>query len=159
MLIPVLGLTIGIALRMRVAAGWCIFKFAKFCWVCWKGMYGLDWELREKFADTCCDGSCVGDEFGELLARDERSEDEECIETNCEVYQYLILKSSSMHQVDMMMTMGLLRLTSFSVKRAGQNSMSSSRSKDLPASNFCRKVVTVAVSVSSFMLLTPLNCL
>jgi len=50
-------------------------------------------------------------------------------------------------------------LTSLSVNKAGQNSMSSSRSKDLPASNFCRKVVTEAVSVSSFILLTPLNCL
>lgn len=50
-------------------------------------------------------------------------------------------------------------LTSLSVNKAGQNSMSSSKSKDLPASNFCRKVVTEAVSVSSFILLTPLNCL
>src|SRR5271156_1840623 len=50
-------------------------------------------------------------------------------------------------------------LTSLSVNKAGQNSMSSSKSKDLPASNFCRKVVTEAVSVSSFIFLTPLNCL
>jgi len=50
-------------------------------------------------------------------------------------------------------------LTSLSVNKAGQNSMSSSKSKDLPASNFCRKVVTDTVSVSSFILLTPLNCL
>jgi hypothetical protein len=47
---------------------------------------------------------------------------------------------------------------SLSVSKAGQNSMSSSRSNDLPASNFCRKVEIEAVSVSSFMLRTPLNC-
>ena len=49
--------------------------------------------------------------------------------------------------------------TSSVVNNAGQNSMSSSRSKDLPASNLCLKVVMEAVSVSSFILLTPLNCL
>ena len=52
-----------------------------------------------------------------------------------------------------------LGLTSLSVKRPGQNSRSSSRSKDRPASNFRRKVDSEAVSVSSFMLRTPRKCL
>jgi len=40
---------------------------------------------------------------------------------------------------------------------AGQKSRSSSISKDLPASYLARNAATAAVSVSSFMLLTPLK--
>jgi hypothetical protein len=87
----------------------------------------LDAELRENDAVTCC-ACCVGDDSGDPLDSDERS-DAECIDC-----------------------------MSLSVSKAGQNSMSSSRSNDLPASNFCRKVEIEAVSVSSFMLRTPLNC-
>ena len=48
---------------------------------------------------------------------------------------------------------------SLSVNSPGQNSMSSSRSKDRTSSNFERKAMRFAVSVSSFILLTPRNCL
>jgi hypothetical protein len=44
-------------------------------------MYGLEAELRENVGVTCC-GCCVGDDSGDPLASDERSEDEECIDTN-----------------------------------------------------------------------------
>jgi hypothetical protein len=44
-------------------------------------MYGFEAELREKLGVTCC-GCCVGDDSGEPLESDERSEDEECIDTN-----------------------------------------------------------------------------
>jgi len=50
-------------------------------------------------------------------------------------------------------------LTSASDNSIGQNSRSSSRSNDLPASNFCRKFVTWGCSAISFILLTPRNCL
>lgn len=49
-------------------------------------------------------------------------------------------------------------LTSLSVNSVGQNSRSSSRSKDLPASNSLRKKVTLCGgSAISFMLRTPRN--
>ena len=51
-----------------------------------------------------------------------------------------------------------LRLTSSSVNRPGQNSKSSSRSNDLPASKRAREADTTGASVSSFMLRTPRNC-
>lgn len=126
---PVEGLTIGMALpRIRVAAGWCNFKVD--CWG-WNagGTKGADVELREKAGATVF-GCCVGDDSGELLAREERSDDALWIET-----------------------------ISLSVKSPGQNSKSSSRSKDRPASNFTRKVTREGDSVSSFMLRTPRNCL
>jgi len=47
---------------------------------------------------------------------------------------------------------------SLSVNRLGQNSMSSSSSKERPASNLARNVEREAVSLSSFMLRTPRNC-
>jgi hypothetical protein len=75
-------------------------------------------------------GCCVGEPWGELLAREERSDDELWIDTR-----------------------------SLSVKRPGQNSMSSSRSNDRTSSNFVRKLDTDTDSVSSFILLTPRNCL
>lgn len=77
---------------------------------------------------TCC-GCCVGDALGELLDSDDRSDEELLIDTR-----------------------------SFSVNSLGQNSMSSSRSNDLLASNCDRKLETDDDSVSSFMLLTPRNC-
>lgn len=127
MVIPVDGLTIGIALRPRVAAGWCSLRLS--CWF-WKlgGTKAGDEELRENAGATVW-GCCVGDDSGELLASEERSEALE-IETK-----------------------------SLSVNRPGQNSMSSSRSNERPASNFVRKAVRDAVSLSSFMLRTPRNCL
>lgn len=47
--------------------------------------------------------------------------------------------------------------TSSSVRRLGQNSKSSSKSKDRPASNLARKAVTAGASASSLMLFTPRN--
>lgn len=85
-----------------------------------------DVELREKPGATVL-GCCVGEESGELLANEERSDALE-IETK-----------------------------SVSVNKPGQNSMSSSRSKDRLVSNLVRKAVREAVSLSSFMLRTPRN--
>jgi len=85
-------------------------------------------EWSEK-PDATWEGCWVGELCGELLASDDRSEDELWMDTR-----------------------------SLSVKSAGQNSMSSSRSKDRTASNLMRKDARFAVSVSSFMLLTPRNC-
>lgn len=85
-------------------------------------------ELSEKAEATCC-VCCVGEELGELLDRDERSDD------------------------------ALLMVTrSLSVNNLGQNSMSSSRSKERLVSNWLRKLDTATVSLSSFMLRTPRNC-
>lgn len=86
MLIPVVGLTIGIAFRTRVAAGWWILRLDDWFWYP-EGIYGFDAELREKLGVTCC-GCCVGDESGEPLDSDERSEDEEWIDTNYEIVRW-----------------------------------------------------------------------
>lgn len=85
-----------------------------------------DVELREKPGATVL-GCCVGEESGELLANEERSDALE------------------------------METKSVSVNRPGQNSMSSSRSKDRLVSNLVRKAVSEAVSLSSFMLRTPRN--
>lgn len=93
----------------------------------------------------------MGDDSGEPLARDERSEALE-METN---YGRRVRWVATGERA--VSSGGIL--TSVSVRRLGQNSMSSSRSKERPASNFVRKVEREAVSVSSFMLRTPRNCL
>ena len=51
MVMPVTGLMMGIALRVRVAAGWCSFKVD--CWL-WKvgGTKGGEDELSEKAGAT-----------------------------------------------------------------------------------------------------------
>lgn len=53
MVIPVAGLMMGMALRPRVAAGWCSFTFIG--WV-WKlgGMNAGDEELSENVGATVC---------------------------------------------------------------------------------------------------------
>jgi hypothetical protein len=113
----------GMALRVRVAAGWC--NLSVDCWAWWVGgTKAGDEELREKEA-TCC-GCWVGEELGELLDSEDRSEDALLMDTR-----------------------------SVSVNSLGQNSISSSRSNDLLASNWERKLDTEGVSVSSRMLLTP----
>jgi hypothetical protein len=127
--IPVAGLTMGIALRPRGAAGCCSFMLD--CWL-WNavlgGTKGGEEVLRENPGAT--DWGCwVGDDCGELLAREDRSDALE-IETK-----------------------------SFSVSKLGQNSRSSSSSKELAASNFERNAEMDADSLSSFMLRTPRNCL
>jgi hypothetical protein len=125
---PLAGLMMGMALRARVAAGWCSFRVD--CWVWYVGgmKAGVD-ELREK-VDTTCWGCCVGEELGELLDSDDRSEEALLMETK-----------------------------SLSVNSLGQNSMSSSRSKDRLLSNCVRNVDTAGDSLSSFILRTPRNCL
>lgn len=69
---PVAGLMMGMALRPRVAAGWWSLRLD--CWV-WKlgGTKAGDDELREKPGATVW-GCCVGEDSGELLASEERSE-------------------------------------------------------------------------------------
>ena len=73
MLMRVAGLMIGIALRARVAEGWCNLSVA--CWL-WNagGMKAGEVELREKPGATMV-GCCVGEDSGELLASEDRSED------------------------------------------------------------------------------------
>ena len=43
---PVLGFTMGIAFRIRVAAGWCSLRVVGWLW--YEGTYGLELELRVK---------------------------------------------------------------------------------------------------------------
>lgn len=108
----------GIGLRVRVAEGW--YNFAV-CWDCKVGrVKDGDEALRENTGAACvgCEGECSG----ELLAREERSDDALWMDTR-----------------------------SFSDNRPGQNSKSSSKSKDRPASNFTRKVVKLRLSVISLM--------
>lgn len=93
----------------------------------------------------------MGEDSGELLARDERSETLE-IET---IYGRRVRLVAGEGYSALGSSRGIL--TSVSVRRLGQNSMSSSRSKERPASNLVRKVEREAVSVSSFMLRTPRN--
>jgi len=85
-------------------------------------MKGGDDELREKagVAWIGCEGECLG----ELLAREERSDEALWMETR-----------------------------SLSVNRPGQNSMSSSRSKERPASNLERKTARFIESAMSRTLL------
>lgn len=124
---PVTGWMMGMALRARVAAGWC--SLSDGCWIDMAGgIKGGDDEFSEKASATCtgCDGECSG----EPLDTDDRSEDALWIETR-----------------------------SVSVNKPGQNSMSSSRSKDRPASNFIRKAVSCTVSASSLTLRAWRKCL
>lgn len=101
---PLAGLMMGMALRVRVAAGWCSLSVD--CWVWYAGgMKAGDEEFRENAGATCW-GCCVGDWLGELLESDDRSEAPLLMETK-----------------------------SLSVRSLGQNSMSSSRSKERLVSN------------------------
>lgn len=121
---PVKGLTMGMALRMRVAAGWCSFNGVGWLW--YEETYECEL-LREKFALETSTWRDCGLDSGEPLDSEERSEPDE-----------------------------LMDMWSSSVRRFGQNSMSSSRSKDRWASKRTRNVVKAAAS-SSFRTLR--NCL
>lgn len=125
MLMPVLGLTIGMALRIRVAAGWCSLR--DWGWLWYEGIYGCEFELRENPESGATWWDC-GLDSGDPLDSDDRSDDDEWIET-----------------------------MSLSVRRLGQNSKSSSRSKERPASKRCRKFVTTIAS-SSFLALRYCLC-
>jgi hypothetical protein len=79
MVIPVDGLMMGMALpRVRVAAGWCSFML-------WNegGMKAGDVELREKAGATDV-GCCVGEDSGDMLASDDRSDEHEAIDILCD---------------------------------------------------------------------------
>jgi len=78
---PFAGLIIGMAFRVLVAAGWCNFRLD--CW-CWKvgGTKDGEEELRVKWEAICC-GCCVGDELGDPLDSDERSDEALLIDTSC----------------------------------------------------------------------------
>ena len=104
-----------------------------------------DEELREK-PGAMDWGCCVGEDSGELLASDERSEALE-METSCSVDQSEALLPEGERG-----TAKLSLLTSVSVNRLGQNSRSSSRSKERPASNLMRNADRAADSLTSLML-------
>lgn len=81
MVTPVTGLMMGMGFRARVAEGW--WSFSADCWLWYPGgMKGGDAECRAK-ADATWVGCCVGEPCGELLASDDRSEDELFIDTSC----------------------------------------------------------------------------
>lgn len=74
MVMPVRGLMMGMALR-PLAAGWCSLKLD--CWL-WReggGMKEGEAELSEKPGVMDC-GCCVGEDSGELLASEDRSDEE-----------------------------------------------------------------------------------
>ncbi len=84
MVLPVAGLMIGIGLRARVAGtGWYSFRVDGCCWL-WEvgGKKAGEVELSRNTgaAWTGCEGECSG----ELLARDDRSEDALWMETSWE---------------------------------------------------------------------------
>jgi len=122
---PVNGLTIGMALRILVAAGW--WSFSCVGWLWYDGTYGWEVEEREKVELETSTWRDWGLDSGDPLANEERSDEAE-----------------------------LMDIWSSSVRRFGQNSRSSSRSKDRCASKRVRKEVSTAAS-SSF--LTLRNCL
>lgn len=86
----------------------------------------------------------MGEDSGELLASEERSEEE--METS-----WLNLSENAGEDAPDERSL----LTSLSVRRPGQNSMSSSRSKERTASNLVRKAERAAVSFISLMPRTP----
>lgn len=146
---PVAGFTIGMALRPRVAAGWCNLRLE--CWL-WKagGTKGGEDELSEKAGATLW-GCWVGDESGEVLASEDRSE-ALWMDTSWDDSGLVGLEDRDEFTDP-------AGLTSLSVSRLGQNSRSSSRSKDLVASKRVRKVSSAVVSGISFMLRAARNCL
>lgn len=76
---PVAGLMMGMALRPRVAEGWCNFRLDCCPWKLGGTKAGE--ELREKLGATVW-GCWVGEDSGELLASDERSDALE-MDTSC----------------------------------------------------------------------------
>lgn len=117
------GSTIGIALRVLWASGWCSFIC---CCACWKPadvyVFGTEERSKEGVGWTCC---WRGDPSGEPDDSEPLSEDEElCIDCSCRDRSVL----SRLGWTD-------VRRTSSSVKRLkGQNISSSSNSKLLAAS-------------------------
>lgn len=102
-------------------------------------------ELSEKPGVIDC-GCCVGEDSGELLASEERSDEE--METRCRDWSEKVGEDAPEEWS---------LLTSLSLRRLGQNSMSSSRSNERTASNLVRKAERAADSLISFMPRTPRN--
>lgn len=75
------GSTIGIALRVRWASGWCSLVWELFCWKP-TGVYGLGAEESTK-EGVGCSWCCRGDCSGDPLESEERSEPEEWMDCNC----------------------------------------------------------------------------
>ncbi len=143
MVMPVRGLMMGMALR-PLAAGWWSLKLD---WLLWSvgGMKEGEAELSEKPGVIDC-GCWMGEDSGELLASEERSDEE--METS---WRDLSEKAGDDAPEEWSL------LTSLSVRRPGQNSMSSSRSNERTASNLVRKAERAADSLISFMPRTPRN--
>jgi hypothetical protein len=125
------GSTIGMALRVRWACGWCSFACVEL--LCWKpGAYGFGAEESTKDG-VGCSWCWRGDCSGEPLDSDERSEPEEWMDWSCSSNI-----SACWARCDDMGGWQMSRaklLTSSSVSRwNGQNISSSSMSKDRAAS-------------------------
>jgi len=124
------GSTIGIALRVRWASGWCSLVWELFCWKP-TGVYGLGAEDSTK-EGVGCSWCCRGDCSGDPLESEERSEPEEWIDC----------KSSSVS------------------RWKGQNISSSSMSNDLAASKSRLYAMSVGGStLNSLGVRTWRNCL
>ena len=138
MRVRVSGLTIGIGFRDRIADGWWSLRL----WFIAKFDGGevnaecVD-DGRDKAGASCgwiwC---CTGELSGEPLDRDDRSEEPEVTDCRCKLSVRVSreAKSSGQH-------------TSSQVKRLGQNSMSSSRSKERPASKRALKTASAGGSL------------
>jgi len=98
MVMPVRGLMMGMALRARVAEGWCSFRVDD-CWL-WKvgGMKGGEDEFNEKAGVTWmgCEGECSS--FGEPLETDDLSEDALWMDTYWAGYQLWLFHHQSWKQ-------------------------------------------------------------
>jgi hypothetical protein len=81
MVMPVAGLMMGIAFRVRVADGWCSFRVE--CWL-WNagGMKAGEDEFRENVGAMVLCG-WLGEPLGDSLASDDLSDDPLCMETSC----------------------------------------------------------------------------
>lgn len=75
------GSTMGMALRVRWASGWCSLVCELFCWNP-TGVYGLGAEDRTN-EGVGCSWCWSGDCSGEPLDSDERSEPDEWMDCNC----------------------------------------------------------------------------
>lgn len=144
MRLPVEGFTMGMALvRERMAEGWWILRLLLLLVYVGGDIYAdVVAEEIERAGVICCGCicDCKGDESGEPLDKEERSEDPEA--TDCRfsksVRDGVEDKSSPP--------------TSSNVRRFGQNSRSSSRSNDRPASNLARYAVMLGASTITISL-------
>ena len=200
MVIPVVGLMMGMTLRVRLAAGWLKLTLLGLAatlapTLVWTKAL-VEAGEREMAGVTCCTGwiwCCRGEVSGEPLESEERSDEAEWMECSYKIKMSTTNKFERLRccccrcfcswptvgrpsQQGVVLIRGAQghdgggrkgegsrcrnrqsQRTSSSVRRLGQNSKSSSRSKERPASNRARKAVTAGASASSRMLLTPRN--